>query len=185
MDNLKFKIGPVSFFQTNSEQAYELYKIAVNFAELRGDEIVYDLYTGTGTIAIFMAAHSGKVIGIDSVSAAIEDAKINAVINEIKNTVFYSGDIVKVLGDLFVDQNGKPDVIITDPPRAGMHEKVVEQILKIAPRRLVYISCNPATQTRDVNILSAGYRVVKVQPVDMFPQTQHVENIMALEKMDA
>ncbi len=185
MGNLKFKIGPVSFFQTNSVQAYELYKIAKNFAELQGNEIVYDLYTGTGTIANFLAAYSAKVIGIDSVSAATEDARINSEINNIKNTVFFEGDIVKVLSDLFVDQNGKPDVIITDPPRAGMHEKVVEQILKIAPRRLVYISCNPPTQARDVNLLSAGYRVVKVQPVDMFPQTQHVENVMVLEKMEA
>ncbi len=185
MGNLKFKIGPVSFFQTNSVQAYELYKIAKNFAELQGNEIVYDLYTGTGTIANFLAAYSAKVIGIDSVSAATEDARINSEINNIKNTVFFEGDIVKILSDLFVDQNGKPDVIITDPPRAGMHEKVVEQILKIAPRRLVYISCNPPTQARDFNLLSAGYRVVKVQPVDMFPQTQHVENVMALEKMEA
>ena len=180
MEGLKFKIGPVSFYQTNSEQAYELYKVARDFAGLKGDEVVYDLYTGTGTIANFVASQAKKVIGIESVPSAIFDARENSWLNEINNTVFYDGDIAQVMDDDFVALNGKPDVIITDPPRAGMHEKVVKQIIKIAPEKIVYVSCNSATQARDVALMSENYKVEKVQPVDMFPQTQHVENVMLL-----
>lgn len=180
MEGLKFKIGPVSFFQTNSQQAYELYKVAREYAGFKGDEIVYDLYTGTGTIANFVAAKVKKVVGIEYIPSAILDARENSWLNEIGNTVFYDGDIAKVLKEEFVELNGKPDVIITDPPRAGMHEKVVKQILKIAPEKIVYVSCNSATQARDVAILSETYKVEKVQPVDMFPQTHHVENVMLL-----
>jgi len=180
MEGLKFKIGPVSFYQTNSEQAYELYKVARDFAGLKGDEVVYDLYTGTGTIANFVASQAKKVIGIESVPSAIFDARENSWLNEINNTVFYDGDIAQVMDENFVALNGKPDVIITDPPRAGMHEKVVKQIIKIAPEKIVYVSCNSATQARDVALMSENYKVEKVQPVDMFPQTQHVENVMLL-----
>lgn len=180
MEGLKFKIGPVSFYQTNSSQAYELYKVARAFADLKKSNIVYDLYTGTGTIANFIAAHVKKVVGIEYVPSAIEDAKENSRINEINNTVFHAGDIAKVLDENFVEVNGKPDVIITDPPRAGMHEKVVKQILKMAPERIVYVSCNSATQARDVAMMTEKYRIEKVQPVDMFPQTHHVENVMLL-----
>jgi len=182
MEGLKFKIGPVSFYQTNSEQAYELYKVARDFAGLKGDEVVYDLYTGTGTIANFVAAKVKKVVGIESVPSAIFDARENSWLNEINNTVFYDGDIAQVMDENFVALNGKPDVIITDPPRAGMHEKVVKQILNIQPQKIVYISCNSATQARDVALMSENYKVEKVQPVDMFPQTQHVENVMLLVK---
>jgi 23S rRNA (uracil1939-C5)-methyltransferase len=184
MGDLKFKIGPVSFFQTNSLQAYNLFKVAKDFAGLSGTEIVYDLYTGAGTIANFIASEAGKVVGIESVPAAIEDARVNSTINQIENTVFVAGDISKILDDQFMEANGKPDVIITDPPRAGMHEKVVEQILKMEPQKIVYVSCNPATQARDVSLLADKYRVMKIQPVDMFPQTQHVENVMLLERKD-
>jgi 23S rRNA (uracil1939-C5)-methyltransferase len=180
MEGLKFRIGPVSFFQTNSLQAYKLYQIARAFADLKGNETVYDLYTGTGTIANFIAAKALKVVGIESVQAAIEDAKVNSEINQIKNTVFFAGDIAKVLDDLFIEANGKPDVVITDPPRAGMHPKVVEQIMKMEPEKIVYVSCNPATQARDVTLLAEKYQVLKIQPVDMFPHTQHVENVMLL-----
>jgi 23S rRNA (uracil1939-C5)-methyltransferase len=183
MEGLNFKIGPVSFFQTNSLQAYKLYQIAREFADLQGNEIVYDLYTGTGTIANFIASKAQKVIGIDNIPAAIEDAKVNSEINQINNTVFFAGDMTKVLDDEFMETNGKPDVIITDPPRAGMHEKVIEQILKMEPQKIVYVSCNPATQARDVTLLSQKYNVMKIQPVDMFPHTQHVENVMLLERM--
>ncbi len=182
MEDLKFMIGPVSFFQTNSLQAYKLYQVARDFADLSGTEVVYDLYTGTGTIANFVASKAKKVVGIESVPAAIQDADVNAQINGIHNTVFYAGDIAKVLNQDFIDQNGKPDVVITDPPRAGMVEKVIEQILVMLPQKIVYVSCNPATQSRDVNLLSEHYRVVKVQPVDMFPHTQHVENVMLMER---
>ena len=182
MEGLKFKIGPKSFYQTNSKQAYELYKLAREFANLQGDEIVYDLYTGTGTIANFVASKAKKVIGIESVEMAIEDAKENSKINHIGNTDFFVGDMLKVLDDDFISKHGQPDVIITDPPRAGMHEKVVRQIMKAAPKTIVYVSCNPATQARDAAILSESYTVLKIQPVDMFPHTQHVENVMLLEK---
>ena len=182
MEGLEFKIGPKSFYQTNSKQAYELYKVAREFANLQGDEIVYDLYTGTGTIANFVASKAKKVVGIESVGMAIEDAKENSKINHIGNTDFFVGDMLKVLDDDFISKHGKPDVIITDPPRAGMHEKVVRQIMKAAPKTIVYVSCNPATQARDAAILSESYEVLKIQPVDMFPHTQHVENVMLLGK---
>jgi len=182
MEGVKFKVGPVSFYQTNSTQAYEMYKLAREYAGLTGEELVYDLYTGTGTIANFVAAGAKKVVGIEYVSEAIEDAKVNSKLNGFENTVFYAGDMAKVLDEEFVEINGKPDVIITDPPRAGMHEKVVKQIIKAAPKKIVYISCNPATQARDITWLKDYYNVVKVQPIDMFPQTHHVENIVLLEK---
>ena len=180
MEGLKFKIGPKSFYQTNSEQAYELYKVARDFAEIKNTEVVYDLYTGTGTIANFVAHQAKKVVGIEYVPAAIEDAKINSQINSITNTVFYAGDMKDVLNNEFINENGKPDVIITDPPRAGMHDDVTKKILEIEPNRIVYVSCNPATQARDLQLLDAKYKVIKVQPVDMFPQTHHVENVVLL-----
>ena len=181
MEDLKFKVGPKSFYQTNNDQAYKLYKITRDFANLSGDELVYDLYTGTGTIANFIAAKAKKVIGIEYVPEAIEDAKINSDLNNIENTDYFAGDMVKVLDDLFIDTHGKPDVIITDPPRAGMHPKVVELLNRIEAKRIVYVSCNPATQARDVEILMQKYEVKTIQPVDMFPQTHHVENVMLLE----
>lgn len=182
MEGLKFKIGPKSFYQTNSEQAYNLYKVTRDFAALTGNEIVYDLYTGTGTIANFVAHQAKKVVGVEYVPAAIEDAKINSQLNGIENTSFYAGDMKDVLNDAFVQANGKPDVIITDPPRAGMHDDVTKKILEIEPQKIVYVSCNPATQARDLQLLDQKYRVTKVQPVDMFPQTHHVENVVLLEK---
>ncbi|MCC6837790.1 MAG: 23S rRNA (uracil(1939)-C(5))-methyltransferase RlmD [Bacteroidia bacterium] len=182
MEGLKFKIGPKSFYQTNSEQAYNLYKVTRDFAALTGNEIVYDLYTGTGTIANFVAHQAKKVVGVEYVPAAIEDAKINAQLNKIENTSFYAGDMKDVLNDAFVQANGKPDVIITDPPRAGMHDDVTKKILEIEPQKIVYVSCNPATQARDLQLLDQKYKVTKVQPVDMFPQTHHVENVVLLEK---
>jgi 23S rRNA (uracil1939-C5)-methyltransferase len=181
MESLQFKVGPKSFYQTNTEQAYELYKVARSFAELSGNELVYDLYTGTGTIANFVARQARQVIGIEYVPESIEDAKVNSAINGIENTLFFAGDMKDILNDDFVAQYGRPDVIITDPPRAGMHEDVVNVILNAAPKRIVYVSCNPATQARDLALLDAKYRVTKVQPVDMFPHTQHVENVVQLE----
>ena len=181
MEDLQFKVGPKSFYQTNTEQAYELYKVARNFAELTGKELVYDLYTGTGTIANFVAKQAREVIGIEYVPEAIEDAKVNSKINGIENTRFFAGDMKDILNDDFVARYGRPDVIITDPPRAGMHEDVVNVILNAEPKRIVYVSCNPATQARDLALLDAKYRVTKVQPVDMFPHTQHVENVVQLE----
>jgi len=183
LEGLKFKIGPKSFFQTNSFQALRLYQVARDFADLKGDEVLYDLYTGTGTIANFMAGKASSVVGIESVPESIEDAKINSEINNIGNTHFFAGDMKDIFSDSFIAENGKPHVIITDPPRAGMHAKVVEQILKIAPRRIVYVSCNPATQARDVELLGKSYRVTKIQPVDMFPHTHHVENVALLESI--
>lgn len=180
MENLKFRIGPKSFYQTNTLQALQLYRIARDFASLKGDEIVYDLYTGTGTIANFIAGNAARVIGIEYVEEAIDDARINSEINGIKNTVFFAGDMREVLTGSFLEANGSPDVIITDPPRAGMHEDVVKIIIKSDPSRIVYISCNPATQARDIQQLSEKYEVVSVQPVDMFPHTHHVENIVLL-----
>ena len=177
---LKFKIGAKSFFQTNTQQAYRLYKIAAEFAELKSTDLVYDLYTGTGTIACFIAGKVNNVLGIEYVPSAIEDAKVNAALNNITNTLFFAGDMKDVLSPDFVAANGKPDVIITDPPRAGMHEDVVKRILEIEPRRIVYVSCNPATQARDIAWLAEKYTVEKVQPVDMFPHTHHVENVVAL-----
>ena len=163
MENLRFKVGPKSFYQTNSLQAYELYKVAREFASLTGNELVYDLYTGTGTIAI-------------------EDAKVNAELNHLNNTLFYAGDMKDILTQDFINEHGRPDVIITDPPRAGMHADVISTILFAEPKRIVYVSCNPATQARDLTLLDEAYRVVKVQPVDMFPQTHHVENVVLLER---
>lgn len=181
MEDLTFKVGPVSFFQTNSQQAYKLYSIAREFAAISQNDIVYDLYTGTGTIANFIARKAKKVVGIEYVDAAIEDARENSSINGIQNTLFYAGDIAKVLTPEFINENGIPNIIITDPPRAGMHPKVIERMLEIKPDRIVYISCNPATQARDITLLAESYTISKVQPVDMFPHTQHVENIVLLE----
>ena len=182
MEGLRFKVGPKSFYQTNTEQAYELYKVARNFAALTGDELVYDLYTGTGTIANFVARQARQVVGIEYVPEAIEDAKVNAALNGLDNTLFYAGDMKDILTTGFIERHGKPDVIITDPPRAGMHADVVNAILFAAPRRIVYVSCNPATQARDLALFDTDYRVTKVQPVDMFPQTHHVENVVCLER---
>jgi 23S rRNA (uracil1939-C5)-methyltransferase len=182
MEGLRFKIGPKSFYQTNSEQAYNLYKIARSFAGLTGNELVYDLYTGTGTIANFIAKDAKQVIGIEYVPEAIEDAGINSEINGITNTLFFAGDMKDLLNKAFIEEYGRPDVIITDPPRAGMHDDVIETILFAEPRKIVYISCNPATQARDVNLLDSLYKVTQVQPVDMFPHTHHVENVVLLEK---
>ena len=181
-EGLKFRVGPKSFYQTNSEQAYELYKVARNFAGLTGKELVYDLYTGTGTIANFVARQAREVIGIEYVPEAIEDAKLNSSINGIENTKFYAGDMKDVLTGEFVAQHGIPDVMIVDPPRAGMHEDVVRVILDAEPRRIVYVSCNPATQARDIALLDKKYRVEAIQPVDMFPHTHHVENVALLIK---
>jgi 23S rRNA (uracil1939-C5)-methyltransferase len=182
MENLHFKVGPKSFYQTNTDQAYELYKVVRAYAGLTGSELVYDLYTGTGTIAQFVAAQARQVIGIEYVPEAIEDAKINAAFNHIENTLFFAGDMKKVLNEAFIAQYGRPNVIITDPPRAGMDEDVVKTILFASPERIVYVSCNPATQARDLQLLDAEYEVKAVQPVDMFPHTQHVENVVLLNK---
>ena len=183
MEGLQFKVGPKSFYQTNSEQAYELYKVAREFAGLTGNEMVYDLYTGTGTIANFVSRQAKKVIGIEYVPEAIEDAKVNSSLNKIENTLFYAGDMKDILTQDFINQHGRPDVIITDPPRAGMHDDVINTILFAEPERIVYVSCNPATQARDLSLLSVKYAVKKVQPVDMFPHTHHVENVVLLEKL--
>lgn len=180
MEGLQFKVGPKSFYQTNTDQAYELYKVARNFAQLSGNELVYDLYTGTGTIANFVARQAKQVIGIEYVPEAIEDAKINAQFNGLKNTLFFAGDMKDILNEDFINQYGRPDVIITDPPRAGMHEDVIKTILFAKPKRIVYVSCNPATQARDLSLLDEAYKVERVQPVDMFPHTQHVENVVLL-----
>ncbi|MCE4562958.1 23S rRNA (uracil(1939)-C(5))-methyltransferase RlmD [Maribellus sp. CM-23] len=182
MEGLQFKIGAKSFYQTNSEQAYTLYKVTRDFAGLTGTETVYDLYTGTGTIANFVAQKAGKVVGIEYVPEAIEDAKANASFNNITNTSFFAGDMKNVLTDDFVKENGKPEVVITDPPRAGMHADVVQTIIRMAPERIVYVSCNPATQARDIAILDEFYQIEKIQPVDMFPHTHHVENVVLLRK---
>ena len=183
MEGLKFKVGPKSFYQTNSEQAYELYKVTREAAALEEGDILYDLYTGTGTIANFCARQCKKVVGIEYVPEAIEDAKVNSAINGIDNTVFYAGDMKKVLDNDFIAHNGRPDVIILDPPRAGVDEPVIDVILNAAPKRIVYVSCNPATQARDLALMSGMYRIVSVQPVDMFPHTHHVENVVKLEKI--
>lgn len=177
---LRYRISPKSFYQTNSEQAENLYRITAEYAGLQGDELVYDLYTGTGTIANFVARSAKKVVGVEYVDAAIEDAKINSQLNGIDNTVFYAGDMKDILNDEFVAQNGRPDVIITDPPRAGMHEDVTRKLLELRARKIVYVSCNPATQARDLAILDEAYQVMNVQPVDMFPHTEHVENVVLL-----
>ncbi|MEB8330443.1 23S rRNA (uracil(1939)-C(5))-methyltransferase RlmD [Flavobacteriaceae bacterium KMM 6897] len=182
MEGLKFKINAKSFYQTNSEQAYELYKITRDFAGLTGDELVYDLYTGTGTIAQFVAKMAKKVVGIEAVPVAIEDAKANAKLNNIDNVAFFAGDMKNIFNAGFIDVNGKPDVIITDPPRDGMHKDVVQQILNIGPKKVVYVSCNSATQARDLELMKDMYKITKLQAVDMFPQTHHVENVVLLEK---
>ena len=181
MEELRFKVGPKSFYQTNTEQAYHLYCVARDFANLTGNELVYDLYTGTGTIANFVARKANKVIGIEYVPEAIEDAKVNSEINGIDNTLFYAGDMKDILTEEFISKHGRPDVIITDPPRAGMHEDVVNTILQARPKRIVYVSCNPATQARDLALMDAQYKVAAVRPVDMFPHTPHVENVVLLE----
>lgn len=182
MEDLKFKVGPKSFYQTNTDQAYHLYCVARSFAQLTGGELVYDLYTGTGTIANFVAHQAKQIIGIEYVPEAIEDAKENSHVNGINNTLFYAGDMKDILTDDFIQEHGQPDVIITDPPRAGMHADVVKVILNAAPKRIVYVSCNPATQARDLQLMDADYKVVAVQPVDMFPHTPHVENVVLLER---
>ena len=182
MEGLQFKINAKSFYQTNSQQAYELYKITRDFANLKGDEVVYDLYTGTGTIAQFIAKKAGRVIGVESVPEAIEAAKENAILNGIDNVSFYVGDMKKVFNEAFTNQHGMPDVVITDPPRDGMHGDVVAQLLRIAAPKIVYVSCNSATQARDLALLDEHYKITKIQAVDMFPQTFHVENVVLLEK---
>jgi 23S rRNA (uracil1939-C5)-methyltransferase len=182
MEGLRFKISPRSFYQTNSQQAYELYKITRDLAGLRGDEIVYDLYTGTGTIANFVARQAKKVIGIEYIEDAIHDARENSKSNGISNTVFYAGDMKDVLNDSFIAQHGRPDVIITDPPRAGMHEDVIQVILNAAPEKIVYVSCNPGTQARDLALMQKAYQIEVIKPVDMFPQTAHVENVVLLKR---
>ena len=181
MEGLRFKINAKSFFQTNSTQAYELYKITRDFAGLTGKELVYDLYTGTGTIAQFVAKKARKVVGVEAVPEAIADAKENARNNQIHNVDFFVGDMKTVFNEQFIKENGTPDVIITDPPRDGMHKDVVAQILRIAPKKIVYVSCNSATQARDLALLEPLYKVSKIRPVDMFPQTYHIENVALLE----
>jgi 23S rRNA (uracil1939-C5)-methyltransferase len=183
-DSLKFKVGPKSFYQTNSRQASVLYKTAFEFADFKGDELVYDLYTGTGTIACYTAHAVRRVIGVEYVEDAVVDARQNAVRNNINNAAFFSGDLANVLNRDFIEEHGKPDVVITDPPRSGMHDKVVKALLQAEPEKIVYVSCNPATQARDVALLHEKYDVKEVQPVDMFPQTHHVENIILLERRD-
>lgn len=184
MEGLKFRVGPKSFYQTNTKQALKLYRVAKEFAGLKGSEIVYDLYTGTGTIANYIADSAGSVIGIEYVEDAVKDAVINSGLNNIKNTRFLAGDIKSVLNGQFISEHGHPDVILTDPPRAGMHEDVIKQIIAASPVKVVYISCNPSTQARDIALMSEHYRVVKIQPVDMFPHTHHVENVLLLEKIN-
>ena len=184
MEGLHFRIGPKSFYQTNSLQAYELYKVARRMAMLKTNDLVYDLYTGTGTIANFVARSVRKVIGIEYVPEAIEDAKLNSQVNGIDNTDFYAGDMKDVLTDEFINKHGRPDVMIIDPPRAGMHEDVVSVILNARPERIVYVSCNPATQARDIAMMDKLYRVEEVQPVDMFPHTHHVENVVRLSRRE-
>lgn len=184
MEGLRFRIGPKSFYQTNSRQAYKLYSVARDFAELTGKELVYDLYTGTGTIANFVARRAQRVIGIEYVEDAIKDARINATVNGLSNTEFHAGDMKDVLTDDFVTTHGRPDVIIVDPPRAGMHQDVINVIINAAPHRVVYVSCNPATQARDLALLDSKYKVDAIQPVDMFPHTQHVENVVKLTLRD-
>ncbi|MBQ4183727.1 MAG: 23S rRNA (uracil(1939)-C(5))-methyltransferase RlmD, partial [Bacteroidales bacterium] len=182
MEGLQFRIGPKSFYQTNSPQAYRLYSVARDFASLSGNEVVYDLYTGTGTIAQFVSSKAKKVIGIEYVPEAIEDAKANAAANGIDNCSFFAGDMKDVLNAAFIEEHGRPDVIILDPPRSGIHPDVAEVIMAAAPQRMVYVSCNPASQARDLAIFAPLYEITAVQPVDMFPHTMHVENVVALKK---
>lgn len=182
--DIQFRIGPVSFFQTNSRQATRLYKTTVEFASFKGNETVYDLYTGTGTIATYIAPLIKKVVGIESIPSAIEDAKVNAKLNGFANTHFFTGETEKLLTPEFIRENGQPEIIITDPPRSGMHEKVIRTLLTVTPEKIVYVSCNPATQARDISLLTSRYALIKCQPVDMFPHTQHVENVALLERID-
>jgi 23S rRNA (uracil1939-C5)-methyltransferase len=182
LDGITYRIGPVSFFQTNSLQVLHLYRLVKEYAEIQKDDVVYDLYTGTGTIANFVAREAKKVVGIEFVESAVEDARVNSSLNGITNTSFFSGDLHKIMNDEFCEQHGYPDVLITDPPRSGMHEKVCTQILQVLPRRVVYVSCNAATQARDAALLSEKYIITKVQAVDMFPHTQHVESVMVLDR---
>jgi 23S rRNA (uracil1939-C5)-methyltransferase len=184
LGHVVFKVGPKSFFQTNTHQAKRLYDVVADFANLTGQENVYDLYTGLGSIALYMAQQAAHVVGIEDVAAAIDDARINAAYNNIGNCTFYAGDVKDILTDDFAAKHGKPDVLITDPPRAGMHAQVVEMLLRLAPPRIVYVSCNPATQARDISLMSAQYEVVRVQPVDMFPHTHHIENVALLQRID-
>ena len=181
LEDLQFKIGPKSFFQTNTKQAEKLYSVARDYAELTGNETVYDLYCGTGSIGIFVSKLAKKIIGVEMIVDAIEDAKENAALNNIDHAEFFAGDVIKICDDAFFAAHGKPDVIITDPPRAGMHEKLVKKILEIAAPTVVYVSCNPATQARDLRLLDEKYIVTKVQPVDMFPHTHHIENVAQLK----
>lgn len=181
LEDFQFKIGPKSFFQTNTKQGEQLYKVARDFAELSGNEIVYDLYCGTGSIGIFVSKKAKKIIGVEMIAAAIEDAKENAALNNLSDTAFFAGDVIEVCNDDFFAEHGRPDVIITDPPRAGMHEKLVRKILEMAAPTVVYVSCNPATQARDLNLLDERYAVTKIQPVDMFPHTLHIENVVQLK----
>ncbi len=185
MENLKFKIGPKSFYQTNSEQAYRLYSVVRDFAQLQGDEVLYDLYTGTGTIALFLSGQAKKVIGVEYVKEAIDDAKINCINNGISNAEFFAGDMKDMLTGEFIEQNGHPDIVVLDPPRAGIHPDVANVLLEAAPKRMVYVSCNPASQARDLALLSEKYVITKVMPVDMFPHTHHVENVVALALRDS
>ena len=184
MEGLRFRIGPKSFYQTNSEQAYKLYSVVRDFAALNGDEVLYDLYTGTGTIALFLASQVKKVIGIEYVPEAIEDAIVNARNNNVTNTSFYTGDMRDILTDSFIEENGKPDVMVLDPPRAGIHPDVAKVILRSSPAKIVYISCNPASQARDIALMKDNYTIEKVQPIDMFPHTHHVENVILLKRRD-
>ena len=181
LGHVRFRIGPKSFFQTNTSQAKRLYDIVVDFADLKGDENVYDLYTGLGSIALYVAQSCRQVVGIEEIKEAIDDANINAELNGIENAVFYAGDVKDILTPAFAEKHGKPDLLITDPPRAGMHPKVVEMLLQLEAPRMIYVSCNPATQARDLKGLSEKYKVLKVQPVDMFPHTHHVESVALLE----
>jgi 23S rRNA (uracil1939-C5)-methyltransferase len=181
LENFRFKIGPKSFFQTNTRQGEKLYTVARDFAELTGMETVYDLYCGTGSIGIFVSGQAKKIIGVDVIAEAIEDAKENAAVNNIQHAAFFAGDVIDVCNDAFFNQHGKPDVIITDPPRVGMHEKLVRKILMMAAPTVVYVSCNPATQARDLQLLDEKYTVTKIQPVDMFPHTHHIENVVQLK----
>jgi 23S rRNA (uracil1939-C5)-methyltransferase len=183
LENLRFKVGAKSFYQTNSAQAHRLYGVVRDFARLTGSEVVYDLYTGTGTIACFVAANAKKVVGVECVKEAIDDARENARLNGIENAVFFVGDMKDALNDTFIAQNGKPDVVILDPPRAGIHPDVAQTILRAAPQRIVYVSCNPATQARDMALMAEQYALAAVQPVDMFPHTHHVENVVLMEKI--
>ncbi|MCB0741669.1 MAG: 23S rRNA (uracil(1939)-C(5))-methyltransferase RlmD, partial [Chitinophagaceae bacterium] len=181
LENFQFKIGPTSFFQTNTKQGEQLYKVARDFAMLTGRETVYDLYCGTGSIGIFLSRQTKKIIGVEMVEAAVDDARENAALNQIEDATFFAGDVIQICDDGFFEKHGRPDVIITDPPRAGMHEKLVRKILDIAAPIVVYVSCNPATQARDLLLLSEKYTVSKIQPVDMFPHTHHIENVVQLK----